>query len=146
MKQGENQFKLGAKLDNTSHKESHKVEREPTIKSVESMSETWKPPNKVKKFQDPRKYMRDNDIICQKFNYSVPQSFDDKKALIRLSDDQKCLEIFNIFNLEANGLIKSIPINDLTGFIYGSFSTRFWMMRIGINQQISDNYHAHALD
>ena len=40
MKQGENKFKLGAKLDNAFHKESHKVDREPTIKSVESMSES----------------------------------------------------------------------------------------------------------
>jgi hypothetical protein len=41
---GENQFKLGGKLETTSQKESHHVEREPAIKSVESMSETWKPP------------------------------------------------------------------------------------------------------
>lgn len=85
---GENKFKLGAKLDQTFHKNTLQVSKEPTIKSVESMSETWKPPTKTKQFIDPRKYIRDNDIICKKFNYSVPQSFDDKKALIKLSDDQ----------------------------------------------------------
>ena len=35
--------------------------------------------------------------------------------------------------------ISEIEISKITGFIYGSFSTRFWMMRIGLNDTISDS-------
>ena len=35
--------------------------------------------------------------------------------------------------------ISEIEISKITGFIYGSFSTRFWMMRIGLNDKISDS-------
>ena len=30
-------------------------------------------------------------------------------------------------------------MKDVNGFIYGPFSTRFWMMRIGVNQLIAEN-------
>jgi len=38
----------------------------------------------------------------------------------------------------------SVKLNEVTGFIYGSFSTRFWMMRKGINALIVDNYDYNA--
>ena len=35
--------------------------------------------------------------------------------------------------------ISEVEISKISGFIYGAFSTRFWMMRIGLNDKISDS-------
>lgn len=32
-----------------------------------------------------------------------------------------------------------MKLKDIKGFVYGPFSTRFWMMKMGINQIIADN-------
>ena len=32
-----------------------------------------------------------------------------------------------------------IHIDDIQGYVYGSFLSRFWMLRIGMNQLILDN-------
>ena len=34
---------------------------------------------------------------------------------------------------ELVNLDQIIDIDEIVGFVYGSFSSRFWMMRIGIN-------------
>lgn len=34
---------------------------------------------------------------------------------------------------------KEVEIDKISGFVYGAFSTRFWMMRIGINDKIADH-------
>jgi hypothetical protein len=128
---GDNLFSLGGKVDTSKKVQTHLVEFD-NEQAEDSFSETV---NIVKKISfDPVEYMHSNNIKCKKFNYSVPQSYDDKKALIKMSSDEKCLDIYNLTNDETDGLIKQIPIDEITGFIYGSFSTRFWMMRIGINQ------------
>lgn len=33
----------------------------------------------------------------------------------------------------------SLKVKDMHGFIYGPFATRFWMMRMGMNELIIDN-------
>ena len=35
--------------------------------------------------------------------------------------------------------MNKIEISKITGFIYGGSGTRFWMLRLGINQRIADN-------
>jgi hypothetical protein len=35
--------------------------------------------------------------------------------------------------------MNKIHFSDVTGFIYGGGGTRFWMLRLGINQRIADN-------
>lgn len=40
---------------------------------------------------------------------------------------------------ELKNLDQTIDIDEIVGFVYGSFSSRFWMMRIGMNQLILDN-------
>ena len=42
--------------------------------------------------------------------------------------------------------VSEIEISQITGFIFGSFSTRFWMMRIGLNDKISDFIDRGALN
>jgi len=94
---------------------------------------------------DPCDYLKNNLIFCRKYNYSVPKSFNDYKAAIHLSNDEEIIKIYNAEDSEKNSYIKcdhlthSIKIKDIKGFIYGSFSTRFWMMRIGVNQLINDH-------
>lgn len=41
--------------------------------------------------------------------------------------------------IELDKLVMQVPMSKIKGFIYGSFSTRFWMLRIGMNQLILDN-------
>lgn len=74
----------------------------------------------------------------------MPQSYDDKAAIIELTEDEEFLNIYNYNNNQKDGLIIKIKIDSITGFIYGSFSTRFWMMRIGINQKIVDNFNSNG--
>jgi hypothetical protein len=63
-----------------------------------------------------------------------------------LSKDEKSFELYNAKQSKIQGLISEIPISQITGFIFGSFSTRFWMMRIGVNQQVVDFYNANGKD
>lgn len=41
--------------------------------------------------------------------------------------------------MELKEKLLGFEVDDIQGFTYGSFSTRFWMLRIGINQLIVDN-------
>jgi hypothetical protein len=97
------------------------------------------PPTPVK--LNPVKYMLENDIKCRKFNYSVPSSYDDKEILFKLSKDEKVFEICNHNETEPMffGTDKKVEIDQIKGFIFGAFSTRFWMMRIGLNDKIADH-------
>jgi len=41
---------------------------------------------------------------------------------------------------ELNKIEGEYKLEEIIGVIYGAFSTRFWMMRTGINEIIIDNY------
>jgi hypothetical protein len=80
-------------------------------------------------------------IPCKKYHYSIPQSYSFTNAAISISPDFNNIIIYNQDHSKEKGMslrtpgkqIEKIPLSDVSGFIYGSFSTRFWMMRIGIN-------------
>lgn len=103
-------------------------------------------------YSDSIKYMKENIIRCHKYHYSVPQTYTYCSAVISLTKDEKVLRIFNITGHENQHLPEltrieaKIPLDEIHGFIYGSFSTRFWMMRLGINQKIMDNYSKNKSD
>jgi hypothetical protein len=68
--------------------------------------------------------------------------------------ESDCLKIYHVneLNRNKNGhyildkLFYKLDLNKVKGFIYGAFSTRFWMMRIGINQLIMDNQDSKELN
>lgn len=108
---------------------------------------------------DPVEYLKNNTILCQKYNYAVPENYGHSKVILSYNKAKDTLDIFNVDHLVnksknddgqviSHGGAKyyklekqhfSIPVKDINGFIYGPFSTRFWMMRIGINQLIAEN-------
>ena len=47
---------------------------------------------------DPCEYMKNNLIFCRKYNYSVPKSFDDYKAVIYIGGekDEKAIKIYKV--------------------------------------------------
>jgi len=91
--------------------------------------------------------------MCKKYNYAVPESFGSSTAILKYSKEFDKLDIYKVDHLinkslnddgkfiihggkrlyKLNKLINSIQMKDIKGFIYGPFSTRFWMMRMGIN-------------
>ena len=88
--------------------------------------------------------MLNNHINCHKYNYSIPLSYQSSDAVISLASDRETLRIYNVETsrkqknekkpfYKLKHLISNMKIEDISGFIYGSFSTRFWMARIGIN-------------
>jgi len=108
---------------------------------------------------DPILYLSRKTIMCKKYNYAVPESFGSSTAIVKYSWESDKLDIYKVDHLLNNSvkddgkyifhggkrlfkldkLIQSIRMQDIKGFIYGPFSTRFWMMRMGINQLIVDN-------
>ena len=90
-------------------------------------------------------------IRCQKLHYSVPQFFNDICAVLKFDNEANSIKIFNVEAILAKKKIDSVYINwnsdrirlnkldrevkfdDIVGFVYGSFTSRFWMMRIGIS-------------
>lgn len=130
--------------------------KETKVQYVERKAKLFKRSEKgVKVFQaghhlfDPIEYMQDHNIPCRKFNYSVPQSYNDISVVLSATKDAKFLNVYNIegFELQKNKFqrlqnpINSIELSKITGFIYGAFSTRFWMLRLGVNQRIVDNLY-----
>ena len=45
---------------------------------------------------DPIFYMANNTIICRKYHYCVPQSYEDCDALLKFDQGTNCLKIFNL--------------------------------------------------
>ena len=102
---------------------------------------------------DPVHYLSYRVITCRKYNYTVPESFGSSTVVLKYCHNADTLDIYKVdhlvnksdnddsrFILQGNKklwqldqLIKSIKIKDIKSFIYGPFSTRFWMMRMGIN-------------
>ena len=41
--------------------------------------------------------------------------------------------------------VNIVNIPEITGFIYGSFSSRFWMMKLGMNELLIDNSFKAAM-
>lgn len=80
-------------------------------------------------------------------------------VVLKYTQDTDSLDIYNVDHLvnksdqddgqfiiqggkrldRLDKLIKSVRMKDVKSFIYGPFSTRFYMMRMGINQLIVDN-------
>lgn len=73
--------------------------------------------------------------------------------MIKYDSETNHLKIFDLDNTRVPGssidyhtdvfrldkLDQEINVGDIDGFIYGSFSSRFWMMRIGMNQLLLEN-------
>jgi len=93
--------------------------------------------------------MHKNLLPCRKFNFCVPQTYGDCRAYLSTSQSSKgdLLKIYTDegFNddLKIEDLSKlvksSIPVSEIKSFMFGPFSTRFWMMRMGVNQTIIEN-------
>lgn len=49
------------------------------------------------------------------------------------NDDSKYIIKGGKKHYQLDQLVRSIKMSEINGFIYGPFSTRFWMMRMGIN-------------
>lgn len=103
---------------------------------------------------DPINYMSRNQIRCLKLHYSVPTFPSDISALLSFNSEENTLTLFNFEEIEQDmnqgkgkpdklrrldKIDQQIDINDIQGFVYGSFLSRFWMLRIGMNQLILDN-------
>lgn len=108
---------------------------------------------------DPIEFLKNNTIKCTKYNYAVPENYGSSNVILSYSMADDVLNIYNVDHLvnkstnDDSQVIKqrnrtlykldkrnhSIPLKDIKGFIYGPFSTRFWMMRIGVNQLIAEN-------
>ena len=108
---------------------------------------------------DPVDYLSVNTIVCKKYNYAVPASYGNSDLIIRYNKQKDTIDLFNVEHLmnktknddgtvmkignrklyKLDKLNYSIKIEDINGFIFGPFSTRFWMMRMGLNQLIYDN-------
>jgi hypothetical protein len=94
---------------------------------------------KIRCAVDSLDYMAKNPIVCKKYHYSVPETYLRIDACISLSKDQKTLIVYNTNDCADSTLKKlnkvemKIKLEKVQGFIFGSFSTRFWMMRMGIN-------------
>jgi hypothetical protein len=95
--------------------------------------------------------MKSNLIESQKYNYTVENSLKEKNVFIHFEAENDCLNIYettSVFLMEAlkskttifgksmGRLIHTINMHDVKGFIFGSFSSRFWMLRLKINQLI----------
>jgi len=78
-------------------------------------------------------------IYCKKYHYSVPETYLRIDACITLNKKGNKIIVYNVDgdkNVRLKRLDKiemKIKLDEIQGFIYGSFSTRFWMMRRGIN-------------
>lgn len=83
-----------------------------------------------------------------KLHYSVPTFPSDISALISFNSEKNCITLFNFETVEddmmknkndATNLFRlksvdmALPIDEIQGFVYGSFLSRFWMLRIGMN-------------
>lgn len=135
------------------------AEKPPSILEKEA-HQTWK----FLKFYDqsdfdPVHYLSQRIIKCRKYNYAVPESFGSSTVVLKYCNDADALDIYKVDHLvnksanddgnyiikggkrlyQLDHLVKSIRMKDVKSFIYGPFSTRFWMMRMGINQLIVDN-------
>lgn len=109
---------------------------------------------------DPVHYFSSHAILCQKLHYSVPLFLDDVPGVLIFDSEVDQLKIYNMEKLVAKegdegslpqaankwrrlerlkDLDQVIQIDDIYGFVYGSFLSRFWMLRIGMNQLILDN-------
>ena len=108
---------------------------------------------------DPVHYLSQRLILAKKYNYTVPESFGSSSVVLKYSNDTDSLEIYKVDHLvnksdnddskyiikggkkhyQLDQLVRSIKMSEINGFIYGPFSTRFWMMRMGINQLIVNN-------
>lgn len=102
---------------------------------------------------DPVLYLTQNTMMCKKYNYAVPASYGFSDAIIRYNNEKETIDIFNVEHLinkstkddgdivmrngrtlhKLDKLRYSLKIKEISGFIYGPFSTRFWMMRMGLN-------------
>ena len=83
-----------------------------------------------------------------KLHYSVPTFPTDISALISFNSEKNYLTLYNFETIEDD-MMKSkndtsnlyrlknvdmaLPIDEIQGFVYGSFLSRFWMLRIGMN-------------
>ena len=100
---------------------------------------------------DPIQYMKSNLIECEKHNYTVQNSVKKKKIYIHFDIENDSLNIYEdvndniidslksknlIFDKILGKLIHKINMLDIKGFIFGSFSSRFWMLRLYSNNLI----------
>ena len=89
----------------------------------------------------------------------MPENYGSSNVILRYNKETDKFDIYNVDHLvnkskkDDSNVIKmsnrtlykldkhsfSIDLKKINGFIYGPFSTRFWMMRIGINQLIAEN-------
>ena len=88
---------------------------------------------------DPILFMKSAKIECSKYHYSVPENYSTSESILTITADETEILLFNIEGQEynkqqnLNKLRQKIKVSDIYGFTYGSFSTRFWMLKIGIN-------------
>lgn len=93
---------------------------------------------------DPVQYMEKHVIVAHKLHYSVPETYADIPAVIRYDNEDNSLRVFNIskgdFDIQEINRPKKlkyldtvIKLDEVYGFVYGSISSRFWMMRLAMN-------------
>ena len=123
----------------------------------------------MSKTYDPKEYLRKNYILGQKLNHSIDlikdYNFDKESIKLNARDllwpkkKETCIETLLIGskvkisttisnNLDiilnySNGRVKRYNAQDIEGFIFGGFSSRFWLLRTYINMiptnKLTDN-------
>ena len=94
--------------------------------------------------------MEKHIVVAHKLHYSVPETYADIPAVVRYDNEDNSLRIFNVskggINIQdkvkpkkLKNLDTVIKLDEVYGFVYGSVSSRFWMMRIAMNMLLLDN-------
>ena len=100
--------------------------------------------NRLKKYCDydqAKEFLTKNKINGLKYNYSMDdsvQNFNNYQCQIYLQNDSLMIDnlktsVFSDLDLKYTKSSGSCKLSDIQSFLYGSFSSRFWILRKQIN-------------
>ena len=103
---------------------------------------------------DPKQFLKKRMILVKKYAYQVT-STDSYYANMCVDQSGEYLQLQNVKFVEGMGAYDTVAnksklfqyrLKDITGFLYGANSTRFWMFRNSINEIMAKTCCEKSID